>query len=247
MFRWLIALPLLAAPFASAPAWAASGLAQKAESPLSEPGAVELEVRAGGYSGANRVRVGKIEVSRGLAKHWRVALLGTYEKAPGADARFDSLALESVFGFGRIFGFESGLYLEYAQRLHNESGVIEGKFLLERKIGWLKARANFNAEQPLTERDGEGALEFGYAGLALAEPIEHLEVGLEAHGDLGTSRHFGGRRAHFLGPAVRWEIGEGEEAMGELELGVSYLFNVGDRSATAPGALNFLIEWAAKF
>lgn len=204
-------------------------------------------MRAGDYSGSSRVRVGKVEVSRGLAENWRVALLGEFEKGPGTDARFDSLAFETVFGFGRAWGFNTGIYIEYEQRLRNESGVLEGKFLLERKFGWLETLANFNAEQPLTKRDGEGAAEFGYAGLALVEPIEHVEVGLEVHGDLGTSRHSGGRTAHFLGPALRWEMGEGTEAMGELELGVSYLFNVGDRRGTAPGALNFTLEWGAKF
>jgi len=245
-FPWL-PMAVLAAALAWAPAWAATGLAKKVESPISEPGAVELEVRGGGYSGANRARVGKVEASRGLAENWRIAFLGEFEKEPGRDTRFDSLAFETVIGFGHALGFDTGIYLEYEQRLHNESGVLEGKFLLERKFGGLKTRANFNAEQPLTKKDGEGALEFGYAGLALVEAIEHIEVGLEAHGDLGTSRHFGGRNAHFLGPAIRWETGEGEEAMGELELGVSYLFNVGDRSGSAPGALNFIVEWGAKF
>ena len=73
-----------------------------------------------------------------------------------------------------------------------------------------------------------------------------MQLGLQAFGDLGTDRHFGGRRAHYVGPVAQWEV-HPPGLPGELEFEAAYLLPVGTARDVADGQVRFTVAWEQRF
>jgi len=239
----------LALSWASAAA-AEPGLGQKVYDPYVRNGLSEVEVRTGRLIGgtAEGDQTTVVELERGINDRFSLAVLGEIEDEPGDARKLDAIAVEGVMYLGQIphLGIDTGLYLEYEQRIHNQSGVLEGKLLLAKTQNRFQGLFNIIAGQALTDRDGAGATEFSYAASATWETAPKLRVGVEAFGDLGTSRSFGGRQAHYVGPVVKWET-RPSWLPAELELEAGYLFAAGGAKDYTDGQLRVLIALERRF
>jgi len=246
---------LAAAAMAAAMGWAGAaaarpGLANQVYSPYPLNGVTEVEVRGGRALGGEAAgdSAAIVELEHGFSDRLSLALLAEYEDEPGDGRKLDSVGVEAVTYIGQIpgTGVDVGGYLEYEQRIHNESGKLEAKLLLARQFGPVKGLFNLIAEQPLTGRQGEGAMEFGYAAQGLVDAGRGWQVGLQAFGDLGTNRAFGGRQGHYVGPVSRWSL-RLPAKRGELELEAAYLLPVGETRHDSDGQVRFALEWETRF
>jgi hypothetical protein len=93
---------------------------------------------------------------------------------------------------------------------------LEGKLILSSTVRDWNISENFIVEKNLSEAEG---LEFGYA-LGISRPLariasgkecrlcrENFVAGLELYGGLGSTHAFGlAETAHYLAPALRWQI-----------------------------------------
>lgn len=230
---------------------AAPGLANRVYTPYVRNGVTELELRGGRLTGGeeNGDSAVKVELEHGFSDRVNIGLVAEFEDEPGDARKLDSVGVEGIVYLGQIpgTGVDVGGYLEYEQRIHNESGVLEGKILLARQFGPVQALLNLIAEQPLTNREGEGATEFGYAAQATVDAGHNLHAGLQAFGDAGTNRSFGGRQDHYLGPVLRWEARPRWAAGSELELEAAYLVPVGAARDKTDGQVRFMVEWEKRF
>ena len=229
---------------------AAPGLADQVYSPYVKNGVTEIEVRGGRLTGGSQDgdSAAVVEVEHGFTDRISLAVLGEFEDAPGERRKLDSLAVEGVAYLGQVpgTGVDVGGYLEYEQRIHNESGKLEAKLLLARRFGPVQGRLNLIAEQALTNRPGQGKIEFGYAAQGVVDAGRNVQLGLQAFGDLGTRRSFAGRQAHYVGPVVRWE-GRLGRAPGELELEAAYLLPVAAARRDSDGQVRFALAWEKRF
>lgn len=232
------------------PALAGAPLTDRVYDPWVRNGLTEVEIRTGrvigGADGGETATV--VEIERGLNDRMSLALLAEIEDEPGDSRTVEALAVESVIYLGQIphTGVDAGLYLEYEQRIHNESGVGEAKLLLARRFGPVQGLLNLVAEQAFTDRSGEGAMAFGYAAQATVETAHHLQLGLQAFGDLGTSRGLGGRQGHYLGPVVSWET-RPAGFPGEIGFEAAYLLPLGAAREDADGDLRLMLEFERRF
>lgn len=226
------------------------GLAQKVYDPYVRNGLSEVEIRTGRLLGgsAQGDQTTVLELEHGFNDRFTLAILGEFEDEPGESRKLDAIAVEGVAYLGQIpgLGVDAGLYVEYEQRLHNESGVLEGKLLLAKTHDQFQGLFNLIAEQALTARDGDGATEFGYAASATWETAPKLRVGIEAFGDFGTNRSFGGSQPHYVGPVVKWET-RPDWLPAELELEAGYLFAAGSARDYTDGQLRVLIALERRF
>jgi hypothetical protein len=244
------------ASMAAALAWAGAaaadepGLGNAVYTPYVKKGITEVEVRGGRLLGGQETGDSGVvvELERGVSDRLSLALVGEFEDEPGDRRKLDSVGLEAVAYLGQIpgTGVDVGGYLEYEQRIHNESGVVEGKILLARRFGPVQGLLNLIAQQPLTNRQGEGATRFGYAAQATVDVGDNVRVGLQGFGELGTNRSFGGRQGHFAGPVMNWEI-HPRWARGELELQAAYLAPLGTARHDTDGQVRFGLEWETRF
>lgn len=244
-----------AALFALTFLWAGSaaaepGLGQKVYDPYVRNGLSEAEVRTGRLLGgsAEGDQTTVVELEHGFNDRFSLAVLGEFEDEPGETRKLDAIAVEGVAYLGQIpgLGVDAGLYVEYEQRIHNQSGILEGKLLLAKTRDRFQGVLNIIAEQALTDRDGDGATEFGYAASATWETAPRLRLGVEAFGDFGTNRSFGGRQAHYVGPVAKWET-RPAWLPAEFELEVGYLFAAGGARDYTDGQLNVLIALERRF
>ncbi|HZZ37087.1 MAG TPA: hypothetical protein VFE03_15305, partial [Caulobacteraceae bacterium] len=219
--------------------------------PYVRNGLTEVEVRGGRFTGgpASGESALVIEIERGLSDRISLAVLAEFEDHAGEARKLDAVAVEGVVYVGQIpgIGVDVGGYLEYEQRIHNESGVLEGKLLLAKRVGAFEGLVNIVAEQPLTDRDGEGATEFGYAAQATVRAARGLKLGAQAFGDLGTNRAFGGRQPHFIGPVANWEIRPTWLKGGELEFEAAYLVAAGSARDDTDGQVRLMVELERRF
>ncbi|HEV2533474.1 hypothetical protein [Phenylobacterium sp.] len=246
----------LATAVAMAMGWAGSaaaepGLANQVYAPYPRNGVTELEVRGGRYLGGAAAgdSAAVVELEHGFGDRLSLAVLGEFEDQPGARRKLDSVGLEGVAYLGQVpgTGVDVGGYLEYEQRLHNESGLVEAKLLLARRFGPVQGLVNLIAQQPLTRRDGEGAAQLGYAAQGTLDAGHGVQVGVQAFGALGTNRAPGGSQAHFLGPMVRWEFRPAGRKAGEFELEAGWLAAVGAARRDTDGQVRFALEWETRF
>jgi len=226
------------------------GLANKVYSPYVRKGVTELELRGGRLNGGPLAgeRAGVVELEHGFNDRVSLAVLAEFEHHAGEQTKFDAVAVEGVAYLGQIpkLGVDVGAYLEYEQRLHNESGVIEAKLLLAKQAGPVHSLLNLIAEKPLTDRPGEGATEFEYAAQVTMDAGRNTQFGLQAFGDLGTTHHLGGRQPHYLGPVVDFEF-RPKGMPGEIELEAAYLLPVGSARHDADGQLRLMVEYERRF
>jgi hypothetical protein len=235
---------------AAGAAAAAPGLGEKVYDPYVKSGITEVELRGGRLTGGpeNGDSAAVVELEHGFGDRVSLALVAEIEDEPGDAMKLDSVGVEGVVYLGQIprLGIDVGAYLEYEQRIHNESGVGEAKLLLAKQAGPVELLANFIVIHPFTDKPGEGATQFGYALQATVEAAPGLRLGGQAFGDLGTNRAFGGRQAHYVGPLLRWET-RPRGFPGELELEVAYLAAAGAARDDASGQVRFMIEWEKRF
>ena len=235
---------------AGSAAFAAPGLGERVYTPYVRNGVTEVEIRTGRLNGGPEAgdSATVVELERGLNDRVSLALLAEFEDEPGADVRVDAVAIESVVYLGQIpgAGIDVGVYLEYEQRLHAESGVAEAKLLLARQVGPFQGLVNLIARQPLTDRDGEGDMRFGYAAQATFEVRPHLTLGLQAFGDLGTNRDLGGAQAHYIGPMIGFEL-HPPGLPGELDFEAAFLLPAGTAREDADSQLRLMVEWEHRF
>ncbi len=226
------------------------GLGGKVYDPYVRNGITEVELRAGRLNGGEAARTGGavVELEHGFSDRVSVALVAEFERAPDTPSRLDSLGVESVVYLGQLpgLGVDVGAYLEYEQRVNAESGVAEGKLLLARQFGPVQGLFNFIAKKPLSNKHDENATEFGYAAQATVEAAPRLRAGVQAFGDLGTDRSFGGAQSHYVGPVVNWEL-RPRWASGEIELETAYLFPVGAAARETDGQVRLMLEYERRF
>jgi len=241
------ALCLLAASTAAA----APGLGSKVYDPYVRNGVTEVEVRTAGLTGgpSSGDTTSVVELERGVIDTLSLAVLGEFEKHPDEKAKLDSIGVEGVLYLGRVpaLGIDAAVYLEYEQRLHNESGVGEAKLLLAKTAGRFQALLNIVADRPFTDRPGENLTAFGYAASATWQVRPGLRAGVEGFGDLGTDRRLGGAGAHYAGPTAVWETRPAWMRGGELELQAGYLFAVGTTRRDADGQVRLNLELERRF
>jgi hypothetical protein len=226
------------------------GLGNKVYDPYVRNGVTEVEVRTGRLNGGELARTAGavVELEHGFSDRVSVALVAEFERAPDTPSRLDSVGLESVVYLGQIpnLGVDVGAYLEYEQRVNAESGVAEGKLLLARQFGPVQTLLNLIAKKPLSDKHDENATEFGYAAQATVEAAPRLRVGLQAFGDLGTDRAFGGSQSHYVGPVANWEV-RPRWAAGEIELEAAYLLAAGAASRETDSQVRLMVEYERKF
>ncbi len=229
-----------AAALALAMGWADAasaepGLANKVYSPYVRHAVTEVEVRAGRLTGGplDGEQAAVVEVEHGASDRASLAVLAEFEQHAGEEKKLDAIAVEGVAYLGQIprLGVDVGGYLEYEQRIHNESGVLEGKLLLAKRVGAFEGLPNLIAQKPLTNRPGESDTVFGYGAQGTWDVGRNIRLGGQAFGDLGTDRRLGGHHAHYLGPVAQWEVRPAWLKGGELEFEGAYLLPVGRRAA----------------
>ena len=249
--RWCFTAVVVAILGCCGVATAEPGLSNKVYSPYVKKGVTELELRAGRLTGGplDGEQSAVVEFSRGLNDRFSLGVLAEFEQHAGEAKKLDAFAIEGVAYLGQIpgLGVDVGGYVEYEQRIHNESGVAEAKLLLARRSGAFEGLLNLIVEKPLTDRPGEDDAEFSYAAQATWDVGHDLRLGGQAFGDLGTDRSFGGRQAHYLGPVVQWEIRPAWLKGGELEFEGAYLLPVGTARHDTNGQVRFVIEFERRF
>jgi hypothetical protein len=221
----------------SSPAMADPGFGSEVYGATVTPGETEVEAQWGRLTaGADDGEDGlKLEVAHSFNDRVRVALLGEFEREAGGTRKAKAIGVEGIYRLGRVGGIDVAFYGEYAEGFEG-SDEIETKLLLQRRSGPWDLRLNLIAEKEL---EHGAPLEFGYAASADFPVAGELRVGMEAFGELGTSRNFLPRAEHFIGPAAKLEI----EGLGpELELRAGYLFAVGEAKDTSDGQLRLGLE-----
>jgi hypothetical protein len=226
------------------------GLTAKVYDPYVRNGVTEIELYGGRLTGGplNGETGATLELERGLNDRVSLALVGEFEDHAGEKAKLDSLGLEAVTYLGQVpgLGVDVGGYLEYEQRLHAESGILEAKLLLAKQAGPVHVLVNLIAKQPLSNRPDERYTDWSYATRASVDVGGSLQLGVEAFGGLGADKSFGGRNSHYVGPVANWEL-RPRWAAGELEFEASYLLPAGAARDVANGQLHFGVEYERKF
>ena len=227
------------------------GLGNKVYDPYVKNGVTEIEIRSARLNGGSDAgdATSLVELERGLSDRVSLALLGEFEKHPGEAGKLDSVGLEGVIYLGQLpkLGIDTGLYVEYEQRLHNESGVGEAKLLLAKNVDRFQGLLNLIVQHPFTSRPGEDVTQFGYATSVTWELAPGLRAGAEAFGNLGTNALLGGRNAHYVGPTVQWEVRPDWLRGGEIEVQGGYLFAAGAARTYTDGQLRLNIAFERRF
>lgn len=248
--RWCFAAAAVVVAWSSAAA-AEPGLSNKVYNPYVKKGVTEVEVRAGRLTGGplDGEQAAVVELEHGVSDRFNLAVLAEFEQHAGEARKLDAVAVEGVAYLGQIpgLGVDVGGYLEYEQRIHNESGVAEAKLLLAKRAGAFEGLLNLIAHRPLSDRPGEHDTEFGYAAQATWGVGQNLRFGGQAFGDLGTDKSFGGRQAHYLGPVGQWEVRPAWLKGGELEFEGAYLLPVGTARHDADGQVRLVVEYERRF
>lgn len=211
----------LAAALLPATAHAAPGMASEVYGATVEKGEVEIEARYGALDGGPEDGEDKLKLEAAYAPtdNLRLAVVGEWEKEPGASREFEALSLEAIYALGKLGPIDVALYGEY-EIVFDGADEIETKLLLQHRSGPWDFRLNLIAGKELV---GGADVELGYAASADVETFGEVRLGVQAYGELGTFKHFAPRAEHFLGPVAKFEI----EGLGpEIELEAGYLFPI---------------------
>lgn len=237
MLSALIATPVLAAPGVGDPVYGATV----------EKGLTEFEARYGRLtSGTADGEDGLIlEAEHSFSSRFSAALLLETGRDPGGNRQTNALAAEAVYALGKIapLNLDVALYGEYKYGFRANPDVIETKLLLQHRAGGFDGRLNLIAEKPLAPNE---PVEFGYAASVDWQVAgDEVKLGLTAFGDLGTTRKFGGRQEHFIGPTVKFEIEH--IGPGELEIETGWLRAFGSARDEADGQARLLLSYELHF
>lgn len=246
-YDWLIAAGAVALASAGGAARAAPELGDVVYAPYVEDGESSVEIRGGrSLGGSADTNAGEIvEIERGVNSWFSAALVGEFEQHPHEVGKLDSVGVETVFSTGTIpvIDVDTGLYLEYQQRLHAESGIGEVKALFAKRVGDFEGRLNINMFHPFTTRE---LTEYDYAASADWGLSRDARLGVEALGELGFGGRFGGGLQHYVGPLFKYTI-NGLPYVG-VKLQTAYLFAVGDPAhRTDDGQIRVGLELEKRF
>ena len=225
---------------------AAPGLDEKVYGATVETGVSEVEVRYGRLVGG--VAAGEdatvVELSHGFSYRLYAGVLFGFEREPGSSRQFQAVGAEGIVTLGHINAIDTdvAIYGEYEAERHGADN-LETKLLLQHRRGTFDGRLNLIAEKQL---EGGSPVEFGYGASADWKLIGDLRGGVEAFGELGSTRHLFPRAGHFVGPILKTEL-EHLPARGELGIEAGYLFAVGAARDEARGQARLLLEYEFDF
>lgn len=225
---------------------AAPGLDEKVYGATVETGVSEVEVRYGRLVGG--VAAGEdatvVELSHGFSDRLYAGVLLGFEREPGSSRQFQAVGAEGIVTLGHINAIDTdvAIYGEYEAERHGADN-LETKLLLQHRRGTFDGRLNLIAEKQLK---GGSPVEFGYGASADWKLIGDLRGGVEAFGELGSTRHLFPRAGHFVGPILKTEL-EHLPARGELGIEAGYLFAVGAARDEAKGHARLLLEYEFDF
>lgn len=233
----LLLLPLTAAALAPAAAHAAPGLDDEVYGAEITKGELEVDTIYGRLTGGPDAGedVGVLEVAYSPSSRLRVGVRGEFEREPGDARKFESLGIEAIYALGKVRGVNLALYTEY-EGVFDGPDKIETKLLMQRRKGPLDIRFNLIAEKEL--RQG-APVELEYAASADVQAVGELRLGVQAFGQLGTTRDFLPRAEHFVGPVAKFEIETGGP---ELQVQLGYLLALDKAREDADGQLRIFIE-----
>lgn len=226
-------------------ALAAPGLGSEVYGARVEKGVTEVEARYGRLNGgaedAGAALV--LEAAHGFTDRFRGGGEVEFEREPGKDAEADAVSLEGVYHLGQIGGVDLGVHGEYEANLHGEGDAAELQALIQKVAGQFDGRLNLGWERGLGDHNGQ--TEFGYGASAMWQVAHEVKLGAKAFGELGDGDGLGGRREHFAGPVVEWELDE--IPGGELGIEAGYLFALGAAKDATDGQLRLGLEWETEF
>lgn len=236
---------LAALSFSAGSALAAPGLGSEVHAARVEKGVTEVEARYGKLKGGadDGESALVLEASHGFTDRFKGAAEVEFEHEPGGDSEAEALALEGTYYLGQLSGVDFGVHGEYEANLHGEGDAVEIQALVQKKAGPFDGRLNLGWERGLG--DENDANEFGYKAAAMWEVAHDFKAGVKAFGELGDDDGFGGRREHFAGPVVEWELDE--IPGGEFGVEAGYLFALGSARDDADGQLRLGLEWETEF
>jgi hypothetical protein len=226
-------------------ALAAPGLGSEVYGARVEKGVTEVEARYGELTGGpdDGEAALVLEANHGFSNRFKGAAEIEFEREAGEDAEAEAVSLEGVYYLGQVGGIDLGVHGEYEANLHGEGDAVALSALFQKTAGPFDGRLNLGWERGLG--DDNDASEFGYKASAMWEVAHELKAGVKGFGDLGDSDGFGGRREHFAGPVVEWEMDE--IPGGELGIEAGYLFAFGAAKDDADGQVRLGLEWETEF
>ena len=237
--KYCTALAAAALPFVmSATAMAAPGLGTDVASPGVEKGEGAVMARWASLEGGpdDGAGVFLIEGGYGVTDRLRLVVITEAEKEPGESRDVTVTGFEALYELGSVGNFTFGLNGAYAVEF-GAPDKIEGKFLVQNETGPWDFRLNLTAAKPL---ESGAPVELLYAASADVATTDALRLGVQAFGELGTSKDFLPRSEHFVGPAAKVAI----SGLGpEVELDFGYLFAIGAASDVTDGQLRVGIEF----
>jgi hypothetical protein len=226
-------------------ALAAPGLGSEVYGVRVEKGVTEVEVRYGELRGGPDAGESAlaIEASHGFTDRFNGKAEVEFEREPGEGTEAESMSLEGVYYLGQLpGGVDIGVHGEYEVNLHGEGDAAALSGLFQKVAGPFDGRLNLGWERRLGDDQGS---EFGYAASAMWEVAHEVKLGAKAFGELGDGDGLGGRREHFAGPVVEWELDE--IPGGELGIEAGYLFALGSARDDTDGQLRLGLEWETEF
>ena len=232
--------------FVGVPAFAAPGVGEKVYGATVEKGVSEVEARYGRLVGdeADGEDGTVFELSHGFSDRFYGGMLFEFEREPGEHRRLEAVGLEGIVALGHLKAIDSdvAVYGEY-EGVQGAPDKIETKLLVQHRKGPFDGRFNLVAERQLK---GGRPIGLGYAASADWKLIGDLRAGVEAFGELGSSRHLFPRAAHFAGPMLKAEL-EHLPAHGELGIEAAYLFALGSARDETNGQARLLLEYEFHF
>jgi hypothetical protein len=222
------------------------GLDEKVYGATVEKGVSEVELRygrlVGGVAGGENATV--VELSHGFSDRLYAGVLLGFEREPGNSRHFQAVGAEGIVTLGHINAIDTdvAIYGEYEAERHGADN-LETKLLLQHRRATFDGRLNLIAEKQL---EGGSSVEFGYGASADWKLIGDLRGGVEAFGELGSTRHLFPRAEHFVGPILKTEL-EHLPGRGELGIEAGYLFAVGAARDEAKGQARLLLEYEFDF
>ena len=230
----------------SAPTFAAPGVGEKVYGATVEKGVSEVEARYGRLVGdkADGEDGTVFELSHGFSDRFYGGVLFEFEREAGEHRGLEAVGLEGIVALGHVDAIDGdvALYGEY-EGVRDAPDKVETKLLLQHRKGPFDVRLNLIAEKQLKTGEPVG---LGYAASADWKLIGDLRGGVEAFGELGSTRHFLPRVAHFAGPMLKAEL-EHLPGRGELGIEVGYLFALGAARDETDGQARLLLEYEFHF
>jgi hypothetical protein len=227
-------------------AFAAPGVGEKVYGATVEAGVTEFEARYGRLTGGSADGEDGVvfEVAHGFSKHFYGAVLAEFEREPVSKRKLEAIAVEGIVPIARwdALKLDVALYGEY-EAVMDGPDKLEFKTLLQHKSGPLDARLNLKFAKALGTSN---PITVGYAASVDWALKHEIKLGIAAFGDLGNTRNFAPRAAHFIGPVGKFEI---EHLPGDSELTIEtgYLVALGAARDETKGQIRLMLEWETKF